>query len=625
MKKTIKWVVIFIIISVVLESCIFLYNKFIKEIYMKYHFIGNEVIDIDFSKAKILIENAEYEIMKLDIPEDTKIYNIKLSFKERFDNNLYVRVLTDYGEKLLPKANYPTTEFKTYYKSGINTKELKLIFPKNEVRIEDIESIQLNTNLNYMPNIKFSITRCICLFSLFLIGYLIFKKKQSICDKINSLKLESFFVSLVIVFGVIYTFVNVPLIRYDEHAHFWRAYELAQGQLKTNPQNTFPKSVINLFFRENGTYPNREFNYNTLIIKLNESLEPNQRIPFPVGASGGYSIINYLTTTVGVFIARNLCLNPILTLYIGRIFNVFTYALLIYFSIKFIPSRKMKKIVGIISLFPMSVNLAASFSPDTIINGFTLLCISYALKLKFDDNIKKINIKQILLFTILAAIPTICKIVYIFLFGFLFFIPKEKFFKKNTRICYFLLQIVILMFSYFIFNVILKGNGQVPIEKNPIEQIIYCISNPVRIVRIFIYTLTSFSTTYLTELVGGWNTPTILSIVLSIVLFLITIEDDKDSQEYYFTKIERLILIFIAILETISVFAALYIDWSTAQSNYVIGIQGRYFIPILPIFLLGISNNILKINIKNKRVKYFILIISIYIISIIYSIYTFMN
>ena len=70
---------------------------------------------------------------------------------------------------------------------------------------------------------------------------------------------------------------------------------------------------------------------------------------------------------------------------------------------------------------------------------------------------------------------------------------------------------------------------------------------------------------------------------------------------------------------------ALYVDWSTAQSNYVMGIQGRYFIPILPIFLLGISNNILKINIKNKRVKYFIMIISIYIISIIYSIYTFMN
>lgn len=626
MKQNIKYIVIFVIVSIILESSIFLYNNIVKDLFEKYHFINNEVKSVEIANFNFsAIEDEYYDIMELKVPKEMIIYNVKLSFKEQIDNSLYVRIVTDYGEKLLLKSNYPATEFKTYYKSGINTANLKLIFPKNTIQIEDISSVQLNTNLNYMPTTKFSIFRCICLFFVFLTSYLIFKNKGKICNWINNLKLESFFVTLIIAFGVIYTFVNVPLVRYDEHAHFWRAYELSQGELRTNPQNTFPKSIINLFFRNDGTYPNREFNYDTLINQLNQKLSPNEKISFPVGASGGYSIINYLATTVGVFIARNLYLNPIWIFYIGRLFNVFTYSLLSYFAIKLVPSRKMKKIIGIIALFPMSINLAASFSPDTIINGFTLLSISYALKLKFDDKIKKISMKQIALFSIFALIPTICKIVYIFLFGFLFFIPKEKFAKKNSRLLYFLLQFLIIILLYFIFNIVLKGNGQVPIDKNPIEQIIYCVSDPIRVVKIFIYTLTTYSTDYLTELVGGWNTPTILSIILSIILLIVAMEDDKESLKYSFTKKERIALLIIAILEIISVFLALYIDWSVAQTQYVMGIQGRYFIPILPILLLAIKCNVFKINITNKRIKYFILIISIYIVTIIYSILTFMK
>lgn len=454
--------------------------------------------------------------------------------------------------------------------------------------------------------------------------YLAIKYRKNIYEKVYKIKLENLFVILIIIFGTVYTFVNVPLIRYDEHAHFWRAYEISQGHFKTNPNNTFPKSIIDLFFRKDGTYPNREFNYNTLRDKFEDNLLPEKTIDFSVGGTGGYSIVNYLATSVGVFIARKLLLKPLLIFYVGRIFNVCVYAVLIYFAIRLAPSKKIKKIIGIVALLPMSLNLAASFSPDTIINGFSMLAIAYALKLKFDENIKEINLKHIVLFSIFAIIPTICKVVYIFLFGFMFFIPKEKFKNKKMRIIYILLQIVMIVCLYVLFNSILKGNAQQPIEKNPIEQIIYCVSNPIRVFNTFIYTLSTYSSTYLFEMIGGWNTPSILSIMLAFVLFIVAMENEEDSKKCIFNKFEKTVLLIISILEFLSVFVALYIDWSTAQASYIMGIQGRYFIPVLPIFLLAINNDFFKIKIRNKRIKYVALVFVIYIVSIIYSVCTYM-
>ncbi len=626
MKKNIKWIIIFILIALIIETGVYCYNSITNSLFKKYNFIENKTIDLDMSNAILEEESKEYEVLKLKSPKDIKIYNFKFTLKEEYSSNLYVRIRTDYGEKLLPKSNYPSTEFKTYYKEGITTEKLEIVFPKDSVKVEDISSIQLNTNLDYVvEDNTFSFTRCVVYFIIQLLIYVLIVTRKEIYQKINNISLEKLFGGAVLIFGIIYTFINVPLIRYDEHAHFWRAYELSQGKLKTDPENEFPKSIVNLFFRDDGTYPNREFNYNTLATKLQENLNAEDTIAFPAGVTGGYSVLNYISTLFGVLIARVIGLSPVLIFYVGRLFNVFLYSILIYFAVKIVPSKKYKKIIGIISLFPMALNLAASYSPDTVINGFTMLAIAYVLKLKFDENIKQINVKHILIFSCLALIPTICKVVYVFLFGFIFFIQKDKFNKKYSRALYFVLQLLGIVVLYYLFNVWLRGDVPQPIEKNPIEQIIYCISNPIRCVKIFIYTLSIYSTDYLTQLVGGWNTPTILSIVLAIVLLAVIFEKDEEDTKYKFTKIEQVVLIIISILEFLSVFVALYIDWSTAQCNYIIGVQGRYFIPILPIFSLGINKDLLKIDIKSKKVKFVLLILTIYIISIIYSVYTFMS
>ena len=42
----------------------------------------------------------------------------------------------------------------------------------------------------------------------------------------------------------------------------------------------------------------------------------------------------------------------------------------------------------------------------------------------------------------------------------------------------------------------------------------------------------------------------------------------------------------------------------------IIGLQSRYFIPILPLFYIAISNNMLKLNVNNKY-KFYTILLSI--------------
>jgi len=125
-------------------------------------------------------------------------------------------------------------------------------------------------------------------------------------------------------------------------------------------------------------------------------------------------------------------------------------------------------------------------------------------------------------------------------------------------------------------------------------------------------------------MVGGWNTWNIFSFILFIILLVINFDDNNIAQKKIENK-DKIICLLISVIEILSVFAALYIDWSTAKSPYVIGIQGRYFLPILPLLMIGIEKDILNIKIKNKLSKFIVLVCIIYAITICYSIFKYNN
>ena len=609
MKKNIKLCGILLVIAILIELLYFGYNICIEKIYTKLHFIGNNPVEISTEDMTVEKDESDYIYYNLNTNSEMtgKIYNVLLVCKDEHTENVYLRVKTDNSYDILFKSNPEGTEFNSYYLSGIDSENLSIILQKNQLTIDGVEKVIVNSNVNFVNQANISIFRILIYYVICLFIYFIVEYRKNIAEKINKLKFENLILVIMIVFGLLFNFINTPLDIYDEHGHFWRAYELSLGNIKSNPKNELPNSVINILFKDDGTYPNRDFDYENLIEKLQIPLNSNDVRSFPVGATSTYSLINYLPATIGVLIARVFELNPMIIFYIGRLGNLISYITVIYFALRIVPNGKIKKIMGLISIFPMCLTLAASYSPDAIIISFTMLTLAYVLKLKFDESIKEINIKHILLFTLFALVPTICKVVYLFLFGLIFLIPKEKFKNKYSRIIYFIFQIIIAFIGYYIFCNLLRGEGQVSIEKNSIEQLSYCLANPFTAINIFVKTIADYSTDYLCQMVGGFNAPTILSIIIFIALLLVIFENDNNDLR--FEKKDKILLGVFSVLQILAVFAAMWVVWSTAKQTYIVGIQGRYFIPTLPLLLLAISSNIFDMKIKNKRALYICLML----------------
>jgi len=609
-----KSILIIILVSVIAELAIVAYNFTINKLYNKLHFIGNESIEIQKDDIEITEEEGTY-YLNINNSQQVKIYNVSLVMNDK-NQDVYMRILFNNDAKFIPKENADATKFKVYFVSGLDTERFSITFPQNQVELENINKVIINDNIDYIPNIYFSVGQVLIIFAIILVTFTLIKLYKYSNGEERKLKTEFVFLGLSLFIGITLVFINAPQVRYDEHAHFWRAYEISKGNIISRTTNPLPNSIIGLFEREDGSYPNKEINYNTIKDKIGDKLNPGDERAFPVGATGSLTPISYIPQVVGITIGRILELSPIIILWLGRITNLLAYIALIFIAIKIMPSEKWKCIIMIIGLFPMSMNLAATVSPDTVIVGFTLLAISYGMNLKFKA--EKIGLKQISLLAILCMIPTVCKIVYFPLALLVLMLPKDKFENKAKRTISYVLTAIIVFIPYILLNKLVGlGDYAIAIRTNMMEQCLFTISDIVRDFGIAINTMYSEFSLYLFEMIGGWNTIELISIIiLGILLFEMFIKSE-DGEKYQFTKKDKIICSIICLIEILGVIAAMYLGWTQAKQTIVEGVQGRYFLPVIPLICIFLSKNKIGCKIKNKNIKY--IIISIILFCIIFG------
>ena len=389
--KIAKTILIIFALSIIIEAGVVAYHFVINQLYQKFHFTGNETIEIAKENFKIEEDEATQTITVKNT-NGQKIYNVSLQMKDT-NPDVYLRILYNNDAKFMPKENADATKFKVYFLSGIETEKFSLNYGKNQIDIENIDKILINDNIDYMPAITFSFAQMLIIFVVLTGIYGIYKLYKLSQGAEKRIKKEWLFAGFALVIGIALVFVNAPQVRYDEHAHFWRAYEIASGNIISRTTNELPNSVIDLFMREDKSYPNKEINYETIQEKIGAELNEDEKTPFAVGATGSLTPISYIPQVIGIFIGRILQLSPMIILYLGRLTNLLAYIALVFMAIKIMPSEKWKMIIMMIALFPMSMNLAATVSPDTIIIGASLLAIAYAMHLKFES--KTITFKNI--------------------------------------------------------------------------------------------------------------------------------------------------------------------------------------------------------------------------------------
>jgi uncharacterized membrane protein len=412
---------------------------------------------------------------------------------------------------------------------------------------------------------------------------------------------EQAFLTLALVFGILFLVVVPPFQVADEPAHLFRAYQVSDGRLiaerKDNvPGGWLPTSLVKtrsvwddrIPFRSKEKVKGDQFPRS-----FNIPLDREQR-SYVDFMSSAYSPVPYLPQVIGISIGKLFNLSPIWLLYLGRLTNLLVTICITVLAIKTIPGYKW--VFFLLALTPMAVNQRSSLSADALVNSVAFLII--ATIVHYACNLEKPQIppRDIGLIAVSAVVLALSKQVYFLLPFLCFMIPQSKFGtpQRYWRSC--LLIVSLSVISWVAWSLTMKNLVGVPvnpqIDASVERQTQFLLANPLELISIAWNSLQAVEPV-LREFIGvlGWldtRLPTIITISYQHILVLVAL---VSSQADFVISAARKRLIFLVFMGTVFlVYLSQYIIWAPVGATVVDGVQGRYLIPVAPLFFLLLDN-----------------------------------
>lgn len=229
---------------------------------------------------------------------------------------------------------------------------------------------------------------------------------------------ENIFLIIAILFGLMLALLTPPFQSPDEYIHFYRSYHLSRGNLGGETAY-LPKPVLDFSREVNRDLAGNDQNKQSkkaLVAEFSRRFEPEPLEPVDIANIAVYAPVPYVPQALGIFIGQIAHLPPIFIFYLGRLVNLFTWIGLVYLSIRIMPFHK--RLLLAVSLLPMSVFIAASFSPDAVTNGVSFLWIASVFRIfaRSEDNI---SLKDWAFLALLLIPLALSKSIYIALTGLL--------------------------------------------------------------------------------------------------------------------------------------------------------------------------------------------------------------
>lgn len=397
----------------------------------------------------------------------------------------------------------------------------------------------------------------------------------------------------------------------DEPSHYLRSYVDIDNSLKTSDGNAkLPDSVLDVFdtFTSDVHSKDQKFSGKDFIKRLTINHEFNKVSGKKIDYSNTkhLSFFTYLPSNLVNIIGRILNISPLLVFFIARLVNIMISIILCYYAIKITPC--FKKIFTLVSLFPVFIQQSFGINQDFLTNAIALLFIAYVLKYKFEN--KNITLKNMILLFSLGIALSLCKFGYFPLLLLVILIPNEKFEKKRMAIFIKIAIILIpIMIACFMNLTVMKNTDTN--DSYDHYTIANIIKEPIHFIKVSLKTLfLRWDLDLFRGLLDGfaWSTKYHYSIILwtisSIYIIMLFIGEESNLKIK-----DRIVLVLVFGMIFAMLYAVAY-TWTTYGGDVIIGLQSRYFIPILPLFYIAISNNMLKLNVKNKY-RFYIILLSV--------------
>ncbi len=440
---------------------------------------------------------------------------------------------------------------------------------------------------------------------LFCLLYKYFLKKES------SKTLPRFYLVILLLMGTMYSAVLLPGTAPDEPFHYKSSYyysNLLTG--KTSEDGTLVMRETDIEFENNAlnAMMGKE-SYQATNQALADNSSSNDFVITSINGNTSSLPQTRIFSAIGISLGQLFGLNGAMTFYLGRLFNFLCFALLAFAAYKITPIGKT--LFAAITLLPMTLHIANSYSYDATIIGLSLLLIALCLKGIYSE--QKCSKKLLIAIPVVTFFLAPCKVLYTLSALLVFLIPNSNFSSKKFAYIYKFGLMGLALFAVCIFKLpellnmasVPQGNDSVSdgtnnrgVESGYFYSLSFLIEHPGHTAFLFVNTLNQKFDFYLNTFLGGslgWfqaelKTPWFFILLFLGILFYTARRSDIDSLVPS-TKTKTIFGLLSALM-FFAVILSLCLAWTFTTEFSIEGVQGRYFLPFAPlIFLLFRTKN----------------------------------
>ncbi len=438
---------------------------------------------------------------------------------------------------------------------------------------------------------------------------------------------HNLFALIAILFGIVFVSITPPLWGIDEPVHFARAYQVSTGNFIFQKEHSskqgayggyIPKTVLDL-----SRYVKHDLKDNKIVDfykrkDVDSSKAYNTYKAKPINGKkqfvqvsniAQYSPVAYAPSAPAIAFARMINLDLGNTILLARLATLVFFVGVIFFCLRLLKDDKTKWLVFTIALLPTTLYQASIVNTDAIVNALAILLFSIVVYWLRGGKLNKQM--QVLLLSDALLLP-LAKPNYILLSLIL---PVLYLFRSKAHIYMKLWKSLVLSVLIALPLLIWMLLARHAVAVAPVASVSaslqahYVLDHPLRFVKNLLISGSVNETGYLFGMIGilGFNqipAPTTAEVYGFVLLFfaaLVSLDLRKPFQKKYST-----VFVLSSALCALSIFLTLYLTYNPVGAPMIGGVQGRYFVPLVPFLLFGIVQLLpLRIVLSNKATVIF--------------------
>jgi len=429
-------------------------------------------------------------------------------------------------------------------------------------------------------------------------------------QRLDGTDLAVWFLLFGAVFGLALVFFVPPAQGMDEPNHFFRAYTVTEGTIVAPILHGRAGVVVsgcvyayitNLTF--NGDNPANYHVGDFWQTPPGCAQQPAQFVPIENTAVN--SPVSYLPQEVAILLLRLLGASVPIIFFAGRLAGLAVYLALIYLAIKVAP--RGKAVFFVVGLLPSSLGLASAYSADGMTICLALLSIALALRCVLDDDAGR---RWFVALAAALVALAVTKNTYFVLAPLVLLVPARRL-RMSPRAAAgakaaALAAAGVAAGGWYLLvrNVSLAAYAPPGTVIKPHVQIHYIFDHPVGYAHILARSIfqagpESYFVPGFVQSIGNFRAasrgtalaPAGLIVVATLILAAAYRREIGPHREGV-TTIDRasaalpLVLGFVSV---VVIFSALWWQWTPVGARLVRDVQGRYFLPLVPLPLITIA------------------------------------